>query len=100
MKLDKAMKSSRGNTTRDNALVDLAKERVQPLLMERLDVVAASKLPREELSRQVGEIVAERLGEEQTCLNAPEQAAVPDLLVNDMPDFGAETQTFGLGKGS
>jgi pilus assembly protein CpaF len=77
-----------GNTVSHSAAVDNAKERIQPLVMERLDLAAASQLPREELSQQVGEIVTELLAEEQIRLNGPEQSAVVDLLLNDMLGLG------------
>jgi len=77
-----------GGAVSHSAAVDTAKERIQPLVMERLDLAAASQLPREELSQQVGEIVTELLGEEQIRLNGPEQSAVVDLLLNDMLGLG------------
>jgi pilus assembly protein CpaF len=78
----------RGSTSANNSLIESAKERIQPLVMERLDLAAASQLPREELSQQVGEIVTELLGEEKIRLNGPEQAQVVDLLLNDMLGLG------------
>ena len=85
---DAAAGQGRANTSSNNSLIESAKERIQPLVMERLDLAAASQLPREELSQQVGEIVTELLGEEQIRLNGPEQAAVVDLLLNDMLGLG------------
>ncbi|MDH3475277.1 MAG: CpaF family protein [Rhodospirillales bacterium] len=83
-----ASSKGRGSTSANNSLVESAKERIQPLVMERLDLAAASQLPREELSQQVGEIVTELLGEEKIRLNGPEQAQVVDLLLNDMLGLG------------
>jgi pilus assembly protein CpaF len=83
-----APQSSAGNAVSHTAAVETAKERIQPLVMERLDLAAASQLPREELSQQVGEIVTELLSEEQIRLNGPEQGAVVDLLLNDMLGLG------------
>ena len=71
-----------------NSAVEAAKERIQPLVMERLDLAAASQLPREELSSQVGEIVSELLAEEQLRLNGQEHTAVVDLLLDDMLGLG------------
>jgi pilus assembly protein CpaF len=68
--------------------VDSAKSRIQPLVMERLDLTAASQLPRRELAYQVGEIVTELLQEEQIRLNGPEHQAVVDLLLDDMLGLG------------
>ncbi len=70
------------------ATVESAKSRVQPLVMERLDLTAASQLPRRELAYQVGEIVTELLQEEQIRLNGPEHQAVVDLMLDDMLGLG------------
>ncbi len=85
---DAAPAPGRNGTSASTSVVDSAKERIQPLVMERLDLAAASQLPREELSQQVGEIVTELLGEEKIRLNGPEQALVVDLLLNDMLGLG------------
>jgi pilus assembly protein CpaF len=85
---DTASRGGAGNAVSNTSAVDTAKERIQPLVMERLDLAAASQLPREELSQQVGEIVTELLAEEQLRLNGPEQDAVVDLLLNDMLGLG------------
>ena len=70
------------------ATVERAKSRIQPLVMERLDLTAASQLPRRELAYQVGEIVTELLQEEQIRLNGPEHQAVVDLMLDDMLGLG------------
>ena len=70
------------------ATVESAKSRIQPLVMERLDLTAASQLPRRELAYQVGEIVTELLQEEQIRLNGPEHQAVVDLMLDDMLGLG------------
>ena len=56
--------------------------------MERLDLTAASQLPRRELAYQVGEIVTELLQEEQIRLNGPEHQAVVELMLDDMLGLG------------
>ena len=76
----------RSSTT--SPVIDHAKEKIQPLVMDRLDLSAASQLPRTELAEQLGEIVTELLGEEQIRLNGPEQEAVIDLLLDDMLGLG------------
>jgi pilus assembly protein CpaF len=68
--------------------VEDARNKVEPLVMERLDVSAASQLPRDELSHQLREIVAEVLGEQRVRLNASEQGAVVELLLDDMLGLG------------
>ncbi len=69
-------------------MVEKAKEQVQPLVMERLDLAAASQLPRAELSHQMAEIVSEVLNEEQIRLNSAEQQQVIELLLDDMLGLG------------
>jgi pilus assembly protein CpaF len=68
--------------------VEEAKQTIQPLVMDRLDVSAASQLPRDELSHQLREIVAEVLSEEKLQLNGSEQSAVVELLLDDMLGLG------------
>src|SRR3546814_6382670 len=62
--------------------------RVHPLVMERLDVSAASQLPREDLTRQIGEIVREIVLDEKLNLNSPEQQAIVDIMLDDMLGLG------------
>ena len=68
--------------------VEEAKQTIQPLVMDRLDVSAASQLPRDELSHQLREIVGEVLNEEKLQLNGSEQSAVVELLLDDMLGLG------------
>jgi len=68
--------------------VEEAKQTIQPLVMDRLDVSAASQLPRDDLSHQLREIVAEVLNEEKLQLNGSEQSAVVELLLDDMLGLG------------
>jgi pilus assembly protein CpaF len=65
-----------------------AKERIQPKLMSRIDVSAASALPRAELAREISEVVAEIAAEEKIQLNSVEQRNLVTKLVNDMIGLG------------
>ena len=56
--------------------------------MDRLDVSAASQLPRDELSHQLREIVTEVLAEQNLRLNHAEQVSLVDLLLDDMLGLG------------
>jgi pilus assembly protein CpaF len=56
--------------------------------MERLDVSAASQLPRDDLTRQIGEIVREIVLDEKLNLNGPEQQAIVDIMLDDMLGLG------------
>ncbi|MGH6947810.1 MAG: CpaF family protein [Kiloniellales bacterium] len=80
--------ATRSTSTTVSPTVENAKEKIQPLIMERLDVSAASQLPREALSQQLGEIVAEVLLEQNLRLNKPEQESLVELLLDDMLGLG------------
>ena len=68
--------------------IDEAKQRVQPVLLERIDIGAATKMSRADLARQVSEIVGEILFEERLRLNLSEQRDLVTMLINDMLGLG------------
>ena len=68
--------------------VEKAKDRIQPIVLERIDVTAATKLPRDELSVQITDILKEVLDEERLRLNATEQDQLVELLLDDMLGLG------------
>ncbi|MCZ6605853.1 MAG: CpaF family protein [Alphaproteobacteria bacterium] len=68
--------------------VEAARERVQPVLVERLDVQAAVSLDSDELRRQVGEVVLEIIAEEKIRLNRSEQQELLAVLINEMMGLG------------
>ncbi len=68
--------------------VALAKDRVQPMLMERMDVSKAAEMPRGEIARQVSDLVAEILADEKLHLNLVEQRDLVTKLLNDMLGLG------------
>jgi pilus assembly protein CpaF len=70
------------------ASVDAAKNRIQPLIMDRIDVTAAAELPREEFERQLFGWVNELLSETKTQLNFAEQRDLIELLIADMLGLG------------
>jgi pilus assembly protein CpaF len=76
----------KGGTVQDTVLA--AKAKVQPALLERIDVGAASKLPRAELERQIADITQEILAEEKIRLNLSEQKDLVTMMLNDMLGFG------------
>jgi pilus assembly protein CpaF len=81
-----AKKGALGSSSR--ASVESAKRKVQPILMDRIDVTAASQLPRPEFTRQIGEIVTEILTEHKIQLNLIEQRELVEMMVNDMLGLG------------
>jgi pilus assembly protein CpaF len=62
--------------------------RIQNALLERIDASAAAKLPRDELQRQVAELIAEIVVEERISLTSREQQALCIALVDDMIGLG------------
>ena len=72
----------------NQASIQRAKERVQPLLLEVIDVATVAKLPRAELAVQITDIVGEILSEQGAQLNLFEQRELVTLLVNDMVGLG------------
>ncbi len=68
--------------------IEAAKGRVQPILLSRIDITTASKLPRTELALQIGDVVGEILGEERLQLNRREQRDLVTALLNDMLGLG------------
>jgi len=68
--------------------IDEAKKKVQPILMEKMDVSKAIALPRAELSEQIGAIVGEILAEQKMRLNLLEQRDLVTTLINDMLGLG------------
>jgi pilus assembly protein CpaF len=68
--------------------VEEAKLKIQPLVVDRIDIGAAARLDREELGRQIGELVGEILREERLRLNQREQKDLVELLLDDMLGLG------------
>src|SRR5262245_23034067 len=65
-----------------------AKPKIQLLVLDRIDIVAAARLDRDELGRQIGELVGEILREERIRLNQREQKDLVELLLDDMLGLG------------
>jgi pilus assembly protein CpaF len=68
--------------------LDIAKDRIQPKLLERLDMSAASTLSRGELAKQLSGLLSEIIQEEKLQLNELEQRDLVTSLLNDMLGFG------------
>jgi pilus assembly protein CpaF len=81
-------KSMEGLNAASRASVEEAKNVIQPLVVERIDITAAARLERDELRRQLAELVADVLREQKLRLNQKEQQGVVDLLLDDMLGLG------------
>ncbi len=62
--------------------------RVQATLYERIDSAAAAKLPRDELHRQILELLGEVVAEHRISLTGREQEALGAAIVDDMVGLG------------
>src|SRR5262249_52825822 len=85
-KVPEPVQRKAGTSAQDTVLA--AKTKVQPALLERIDVGAASKLPRTELERQIADITQEILTEEKIRLNLNEQKELGTMMLNDMLGYG------------
>jgi pilus assembly protein CpaF len=65
-----------------------AKERVHPLLMERIDASVIAEMSRGELAEQISDVISEILVAEKINLNQSEQRDLVTLLLNDMLGLG------------
>jgi pilus assembly protein CpaF len=68
--------------------IEVAKDQIQTLVVERIDLAAAVKLERGELARQIGQIAQEVLAEQKIRLNQREQRDLTELLLDDMLGLG------------
>ena len=68
--------------------VALARNKVQPVLFDRIDISAALNLPHDELTRQISEVVLEISHEEKLQLNKVEQEDLVKVLLDEMLGLG------------
>lgn len=64
------------------------KDRIYGLLMEQIDITTSSRLPRDELKRQIIEIIGEIVVEQKLPLSSAEQQLLANQIVDDMLGFG------------
>jgi pilus assembly protein CpaF len=64
------------------------KERIYNLLMEQIDIATSSRLPRDELKRQIIELIGEIVIEQKLPVNQAEQQTLANQIVDDMLGFG------------
>ena len=68
--------------------LEQAYETIQNALYERIDATAAARLPREELTNQLLELIAEIANEHRLSLSSREQQELSARLVDDMVGLG------------
>jgi pilus assembly protein CpaF len=64
------------------------KERVYNALMEQIDLNTASRLPREDLKRQIIDLIGEVVMEQKLAINQMEQQILANQIVDDMLGLG------------
>lgn len=62
--------------------------RIQAALYDRIDATAATKLPREELNRQILELIAELVSEQRLSLHQRDQELLGATIVDNMVGLG------------
>ena len=62
--------------------------RIQAALYDRIDATAATKLPREELNRQILELIGEVVAEQRLSLHGREQELLGATIVDNMVGLG------------
>ncbi|MBE7637848.1 CpaF family protein [Sneathiella sp. P13V-1] len=77
-----------GYTPRAATQIEVTKEKVQPLLLERIDISAAVSMDRLDLARDISDIVGDILMEERIQLNQREQRELIERLMHDMLGLG------------
>ncbi|MGB8183261.1 MAG: CpaF family protein [Stellaceae bacterium] len=71
-----------------SANVNEAAPRIYPLVLQRIDTEVAAKLQRDELARQLAEMVSEIVVEQRINLNQAEQRQLVAVLLDDMLGLG------------
>jgi pilus assembly protein CpaF len=88
--LDSPTEASLVSTNVPAAQSDMAdtKLHIYTLLMEQIDIAVSSRLPREELKRQIIDLIGEIVIEQKLPLNQLEQQTLANEIVDDMLGYG------------
>ena len=81
-------KPAASSSNLNQSTLERAKDTVQPILMDQIDVSTAIKLPRDELSRQIADLLSDILLEQKIRLNMQEQRELVEMILNDMLGLG------------
>jgi pilus assembly protein CpaF len=65
-----------------------ARDRIYTLLMEQIDINTSSRLPREDLKRQIIELIGDIVMELKVALSHVEQQSLANQIVDEMLGFG------------
>lgn len=77
-----------GSKTKTSDIVLQSKSKIQPVLLNRIDAVAAASLPRDDLQRQIDFVISDILLEQRIQLNIQEKRELVILLLDDMLGLG------------
>lgn len=65
-----------------------AKDKIYSLLMEQIDITTSSRLPRDELKRQIIELIGDIVIDQKLALSLSEQQDLANQIADDMLGFG------------
>jgi len=68
--------------------LSITKDKIYTKLMEQIDITTSSRLPRDELKRQIIELIGEIVIEQKLMLSQSEQQLLANQIVDDMLGFG------------
>lgn len=68
--------------------ISSTKEKIYLLLMEQIDLTTASRLPRDDLKRQIIDLIGEIVMEQKLLINQLEQQFLANQIVDDMLGLG------------
>ena len=68
--------------------ISATKEKIYALLMEQIDLSTASRLPRDDLKRQIIDLIGEIVMEQKLLINQLEQQFLANQIVDDMLGLG------------
>jgi pilus assembly protein CpaF len=84
---DASLKAPEGPSAVQDELSQ-TKDKIYGLLMEQIDIATSSRLPREDLKRQIIELIGEIVMEQKLPVNQAEQQMLANQIVDDMLGFG------------
>lgn len=71
-----------------NSKIAENKDRIYGLLMEQIDLTTASRLPRDDLKKQIVDLIGEIVMEQKLLINQAEQQIMATQIVDDMLGLG------------
>ena len=81
-----SLDAAKATSTADT--LSATKDKIYNLLMEQIDITTSSRLPREDLKRQIIELIGEIVIEQKLPVTLSEQQTLANQIVDDMLGFG------------